>query len=119
MKLVRDRIPRIIQDSGKTTKCHSADLEEFSHRLEDKMKEELTEFMDNPCHEEAADMYEVLRCLCWINNLYMEDVINAADIKRINKGGFTKGIVLEEVIDPRIEDNCTTAPHGEHIEHKD
>ena len=119
MKLVRNRIPQLIQDSGKSSKCHSADLEEFSQRLEDKMKEELNEFMENPCHEEAADMYEVLRCLCWLNNLDMEDVINAADIKRIDKGGFTKGIVLEEVIDSSVKDDWTTTSQGEHIEYKD
>ena len=99
MKLVRDRIPQIIEQTGKTPKCHQADLQEFIRRLGDKMKEELQEFMEKPSLEEAGDMYEVLRCLCWLYRFDMEDVINAADLKRIDRGGFNRGIVLEEVED--------------------
>lgn len=115
MKLVRNRIPRIIEEQGKTPQCHLADLEEFTQRLEDKMNEELQEFLTNPCLEEAADIYEVLRCLCWLNRLDMEDVINAADLKRIQRGGFNKGIVLEGVASEAQEkdDDWTTTSQGE------
>ncbi len=113
MKLVRNRIPQIIEQSGRTPNCHVADLPEFMQRLEDKMKEELQEFMENPCVEEAGDMYEVLRCLCWLHKLDMEDVINAADLKRIDRGGFTRGIVLESVDDSYEEDDWTTTAQGE------
>ena len=115
MKLVRNRIPRIIEEQGKTPKCHLADLEEFVHRLEDKMNEEMQEFLEKPCLEEAADMYEVLRCLCWLNRLDMEDVINAADIKRIQRGGFNKGIILESVTNEELDDDWTTTAQGEQV----
>lgn len=113
MKLVRNRIPRIIEESGRTPRCHLADLEEFTQSLEDKMKEELQEFLENPCLEEAADMYEVLRCLCWLNRLDMEDVINEADLKRVRRGGFNKGIILESVDDSSEDDDWTTTSQGE------
>jgi len=114
LKLVRNRIPRMIEESGKTPRCHVADLEEFTHRLEDKMKEELQEFFEKPCLEEAADMYEVLRCLCWLNRLDMEDVINEADLKRVRRGGFNKGIVLESIDEAHEEnDDWSTTSQGE------
>ena len=102
MKLVRDRIPRLIEEDGKTPKYHHADVGEFVQRLEDKMKEELQEFMEKPCLEEAGDMYEVLRCLCWLHRFDMQDVINSADLKRIDRGGFNKGVVLEEISGEQI-----------------
>ena len=45
----------------------------------------------------------------------MEDVINAADLKRIQRGGFNKGIVLEGVASEAQEkdDDWTTTSQGE------
>ena len=72
------------------------------------MKEELQEFMEEPSLEEAGDMYEVLRCLCWIHKFDMEDVINAADLKRIDRGGFNRGIILDAIEDETLENDWTT-----------
>ena len=99
MKLVRDKIPQIIRESGKKCKYHTADIQEFKQRLYDKMSEELREFIENPSIEEAADMYEVLRALVWIHDIDSSDVISHAERKREDRGGFCRGIVLESVDD--------------------
>ena len=103
MKLVRDMIPRIIEDAGKTCKYHIAGPDEYKSFLYEKMREELEEFIATPCVEEAADMYEVLRAICKLHGLEMVFVeIEAAD-KRLGRhgyaqrGGFQDRIVLEEV----------------------
>ena len=117
MKLVRNRIPQIIIESGKTPRCHIADMSEFKRRLEDKMSEELQEFREEPSVEEAADIYEVLRCLCWLHNISMDSVIEAAAAKRSKRGSFTEGIVLETVAEDIdedwIEDDWSTTAQGE------
>jgi len=98
MKLVRDYIPDIIKEDGKTCVSRAcADLQEFNDRLRDKMIEETDEFLEEPSYEEAADMYEVLRAFANLYNLDMKMVHSTADAKRNERGGFDDGIVLEKV----------------------
>jgi predicted house-cleaning noncanonical NTP pyrophosphatase (MazG superfamily) len=99
MKLARDKIPQIIKESGKRCKHHTADMKEFKERVYDKMSEELSEFIENPSVEEAADMYEVMKTLLWIHDIDFSDVISRAEKKRYERGGFCEGIVLESVDD--------------------
>jgi len=97
-KLVRDYIPQIIQeDPERTCDYHIAGDDEYEMRLFAKMKEELQEFIDNPCYEEAADMYEVFCALCRLHGLEIDGVESAATAKRESRGGFFKRIVLVKV----------------------
>lgn len=97
MKLVRNQIPEIIEQSGSSCKHHIADLLELKEMLYKKMNEELNEFIELPSLEEAADMYEVLRTIVWAHNISMEDVMLAAESKRQKRGGFNDGVILEKV----------------------
>lgn len=98
MKLVRDKIPDIIKDSGKRPMYRSVHgRDEHLVFLRNKMVEEVDEFVTTPCIEEAADMYEVLVSFCRFYDLSFEDVIKVAMRKRIERGGFMGGIVLEGV----------------------
>jgi len=97
VKLVRDFIPAIIEESGRSCKYHSADLAELESRLYDKMIEEMNEFKENPCSEEAADMLEVFQTLCWVHRIPLEEIENIGKNKRKVKGGFLSGLILEEV----------------------
>ena len=99
MKLVRDLIPRIIEDAGKTCKYHIADPDEYEDFLYEKMREELDEFIENPSYEEAADIYEVLSAILRLHSLTMFSVDSTATTKREKRGGFRDRIILEEVID--------------------
>ena len=98
MKLVRDCIPDIIVESGNTCISRSCkSIQEFRSFLREKMIEEVDEFLEEPSEEEAADIYEVLRALTNLYNIYMEDVVIVADNKRSKRGGFDDGIILESV----------------------
>tara|TARA_Y100000310_G_scaffold41755_1_gene39044 strand:+ start:980 stop:1279 length:300 start_codon:yes stop_codon:yes gene_type:complete len=99
VKLVRDKIPQIIIDSGRKVRYHVASESEHIFRLYEKMLEEMEEFRENPCVEEAADMLEVLNGLCHTHNISMVDVVNKAIAKRTERGPFDDGVVLEEVED--------------------
>ena len=99
MKLVRDLIPQIIKQSGKDCAYHEADYFELEERLYDKMIEELNEFSEAPSVEEAADMYEVLCSICWLHKIDLDEVREYAMKKKIKRGGFSRGYILEEVID--------------------
>lgn len=97
MKLVRDKIPDIIIADDKTCSYIVASSDELSGHVYNKMKEELNEFVENPCYEEAADMLEVLKMLCHINDLEFDTVVDTAISKQKARGGFHRGIILLKV----------------------
>jgi len=96
--MVRDNMPEIIEKSGTWCICKSVNNKaEHMMWLEEKMKEEVLEFIENPCYEEAADIFEVLRCFVSLSGFHMDEVICTADDKRSKRGGFDRGIILESI----------------------
>jgi len=98
-KLVRDKIPEIIYESGKIADYYTAGQDEYKISLYAKMKEELEEFANDPCVEEAADMWEVFIAICKVHEISLSDVFNIADDKAADRGKFDKGIILKSVQD--------------------
>jgi len=98
MKLVRDYIPAIIKEDGKTPVVHIVKNKDRHHIwLLDKMIEEMNEFYDDPSYEEAADVYEVFRSLVKLYEMDMEKIIEEAERKCHERGSFNDGIILERV----------------------
>ena len=97
-KLIRDKIPQIINAAGGTgQRYHVAERDEYIQRLFEKMREELDEFVEEPCLEEAADMYEVFMTILREHNLDFAEVVFKAHDKKEARGGFRERIVLENV----------------------
>jgi len=96
-KLVRDKIPEIIQATGKKFDVHYATKEELLPLLETKLDEEAFEYLEAKNLEELADVMEVLFALANTLGYSEEDLINKRNAKREERGGFEKGIVLEKV----------------------
>lgn len=103
MKLVRDRIPELIEESGRIPEFYEATRKEHISRLYDKMIEELHEFIENPCLEEAADMYEVFMAILDQHSMKLSAVDSVALKKWSERGGFSRGIVLKESHDDEDE----------------
>ena len=100
MKLVRDHIPAIIEENGKTCAWRwVTDHQEHMHFLKLKIDEEACEFIENPCLEEAADMLEVVKAFIDLNGFDFESVMKVAQEKADQRGGFKAGVVLEKVFD--------------------
>ena len=97
MKLVRDLIPRIIEESGRSCSYHVSSRNKYEMWLFEKMKEEMQEFIDNPCYEEAADIFEVFLSLCNLHGLDIDGVESVAEDKRAQRGGFSSRIILDSV----------------------
>lgn len=96
MKLVRDKIIQIMQDKGLDPDFSIASKETYSLFLARKMIEELEEFMQDPCAEEAGDMLEVARALFASYGISMGEVTHAANIKKQQRGGFGLKIILHK-----------------------
>jgi len=100
IKLVRDLIPRIIEEEGRTCTTRTAHgLDEHLIFLRVKMIEEVNEFIADPSYEEAADMLEVLKAFCSLHGLDFDTVVSTAHSKQETHGGFHRGVILREVID--------------------
>ena len=97
-KLVRDKIPDILEGLGVKFRSHIADSLEYEESLKEKMYEEVEEFFEEPSLEEAADIYEVF--LAYLGNwgFSLEEVLTVADSKRAIKGSFKTGIILDETV---------------------
>ncbi|MCD2345865.1 nucleoside triphosphate pyrophosphohydrolase [Clostridium guangxiense] len=96
-KLVRDKIPAVIEASGKKFDIRKADKEEHYKLLETKLKEEVNEFLKDKNLEELADVMEVLFGLAENMGYSEEDLMKKRSEKREERGGFKEGIVLEKV----------------------
>ena len=59
-KLVRDRIPEIIEDSGKTCEVEVLTDKTYLEMLDKKLTEELNEYYESHNAEELADLLEVV-----------------------------------------------------------
>jgi predicted house-cleaning noncanonical NTP pyrophosphatase (MazG superfamily) len=96
-KLVRDKIPQIIEASGSKCDIRIANKNEHSTLLETKLQEEVGEFLEAKNLEELADVLEVLFGLADNLGYSEEDLIRKREEKREERGGFKEGVVLKKV----------------------
>lgn len=96
-KLVRDKIPEIIQADGKSCDTLTATKAEHYKLLKDKLAEETKEFLEDEILEELADVMEVLFALAESLGYKEEDLISKREDKKNERGGFKKGIILKKV----------------------
>jgi predicted house-cleaning noncanonical NTP pyrophosphatase (MazG superfamily) len=98
-KLVRDRIPEIIKEDGKSCICHPVEGDTLKSYAKKKMREEIEEFLADPCAEEAGDVMEIFHFLCDLYEVRDSQIMASSTAKRVTRGGFNKGLVLSWVIE--------------------
>ncbi len=98
-KLVRDRIPEIIEADGKTCSTRILNNEEYLRRVDAKLDEELAEYHKDGSIEELADLLEVIRAVAVARGSSIEEVEAIRVRKAEKRGGFEKRILLIEVKD--------------------
>jgi predicted house-cleaning noncanonical NTP pyrophosphatase (MazG superfamily) len=99
-KLVRDKIPDIIRQAGKTCTCSVLSDEDYKKLLDEKLNEELAEYQESKSMEELADLLEVIRAVAIARGSSPEEIESIRKTKAQNRGGFEKKILLEEVTEP-------------------
>lgn len=99
-KLVRDKIPQIIQAQGKTCVTEILSEEAYLQMVDAKLQEELTEYQESKSLEELADLLEVMEAAVKARGYTWEELAAVRDQKRQKRGGFEDRILLKEVIDP-------------------
>ena len=98
-KLVRDRIPEIIETSGKTCVTEILSDEDYLRMLDAKLDEELAEYHQDQNIEGLADLIEVIRAAAVARGYSIEELEKVRAEKAAKRGGFEKRILLKEVED--------------------
>ena len=98
-KLVRDRIPEIIETSGNICVTEILSDEDYLKMLDAKLDEELAEYHADQNIEELADLMEVIRACAVARGYTVEELEQVRAEKVAKRGAFTRKILLKEVID--------------------
>lgn len=102
-KLVRDKIPEIIADSGKVFKKEILTDEAYKTALTEKAFEELQEYVEaedqNGALEELADLLEVVHALAAVQKSSIAEIEKIRKEKAEKRGGFKEKIYLISVED--------------------
>lgn len=93
-KLVRDRIPDMIQADGRTCEVEVLEGEDFDRALRAKLVEEAQEVAGADTHEglivELADVLEVVESLMAWHGIDKAAVLAVQSTRRSERGGFEK-----------------------------
>ncbi|KYK24648.1 hypothetical protein AYK26_03565 [Euryarchaeota archaeon SM23-78] len=95
-KLVRDKIPEIIKQKGKTPITYIAKDDEFWIKLKEKLLEEVNEFVESENHEELADIMEIVYAICDHKKIDIKELELLRRMKAEERGAFKNKIILDE-----------------------
>jgi len=98
-KLIRDKIPQIIEQSGKQAVIEAVSGKEYLELLNAKLGEELQEYLESQSAEELADLVEVVYAILDYNNVSLQEFELIRKQKVLERGAFKDRLLLREVID--------------------
>ena len=98
-KLVRDRIPEIIEASGKSCVTEILSDKAYLRLVDAKLDEELAEYHSDQNIEELADLLEVIYAAAMARGYTLEQLEVVRAEKAAKRGSFAKKILLKEVIE--------------------
>lgn len=98
-KLVRDKIPTIIESDGKTCVFEILSDMDYRRRLDEKLNEECAEYQESKSPEELADILEVVYTIAATQGLSVEALEQLCREKADKRGGFAQKVLLKEVIE--------------------
>ncbi|MBR3446372.1 MAG: nucleoside triphosphate pyrophosphohydrolase [Oscillospiraceae bacterium] len=96
-KLVRDKIPEIIEAAGKKPVTHILDEASFLSELDRKLNEECAEYQESRSMEELADMLEVMYAIAEARGSSAAELESIRQKKAAERGAFSKRIFLDGV----------------------
>ena len=95
-KLVRDKIPEIIEADGRKCKTEILSEEAYLKMVDAKLDEELAEYHKDQNIEELADLLEVIYAAAQARGYSAEELERVRVAKVEKRGAFQKRILLKE-----------------------
>ena len=96
-KLIRDKIPEIIEQSGKKCIVEVMDNDTYIEYLDQKLNEELAEYHQDKSVEELADLLEVIYAVVVARGYSVDDLERIRVEKAEKRGAFEKRLLLKSV----------------------
>ena len=96
-KLVRDRIPEIIEKDGKTCETEVLSDDDYLVMLDAKLDEELAEYHQDKNIEELADLMEVIYAVAEARGYSIEQLESVRKEKAEKRGAFKEKVFLKTV----------------------
>ena len=103
-KLIRDKIPEIIEAAGKQCIVEVMNEEEYLEALDAKLNEELAEYQADKSLEELADLLEVMYAVVRARGYTTEKLERVRKQKAEKRGDFEKRLRLKGVIESGSEE---------------
>ena len=95
-KAIRDKIPEIIRKSGSNCIVETLPNDAFLSEIENKLGEEVEEYLQSKSIEELADIIEVIYRIVELRGITLEE-LNSIRLDKIEeRGAFTKNLYLVE-----------------------
>lgn len=98
-KLIRDKIPEIIEAAGKQCLIEHMNEPEYIEALDAKLNEELAEYQKDKSLEELADLLEVMYAVVIARGYSIDELEKVRKEKAEKRGGFEKRLRLKGVIE--------------------
>ena len=96
-KLIRDKIPEIIEQSGKKCIIEVMDNDTYIEYLDQKLNEELSEYQQDKSIEELADLLEVMYAVVVARGYSVAELERIRLEKSEKRGAFEKRLLLKSV----------------------
>lgn len=101
-KLVRDKIPQIIEADGKTCEIEVLPEDEYLKMIDAKLDEEIAEYHKDQNLEELADLLEVIYAAAIARGHSIEELEALRAKKAEKRGGFQERILLKKVVEEEL-----------------
>lgn len=100
-KLIRDKLPEILRQSGAKVLQRNMTKEEYFASLKNKLLEEAAEVCEatnkDDILEELGDVFEVIITIAHTEGFELQDILNVAEKKRNQRGGFMEKAYIDFV----------------------
>ncbi|MFW6016353.1 MAG: phosphoribosyl-ATP pyrophosphohydrolase [bacterium] len=96
-KLIRDKIPKIIENAGKDFKVETLNDKDYLASLIKKLQEELDEFSESEEIKELADLVEVIYAILEFKGVSLNEFEEIRLDKKNKRGGFEEKLFLVSV----------------------
>ena len=97
MKLVRDKIPDVIEKNGQKPFYHIADDEEYKEALLKKLEEEVKEFQSDKTAMELGDLLDIIDAVANVFGFSKDKIDEERRKKNQERGSFNKRIILDRI----------------------
>lgn len=100
MKLVRDRVPELIRESGREPIISVLDEENYIKALHNKLIEEANELLESQNPEELCDIIEVAYAMGEALGVARDELDKARRDKALARGAFKDRLYLHGIREP-------------------